>query len=198
MAASDPFAYFSHDSIFPGYEGGFGRRVLGEQWVAHHGDHGKESTRGVIADGAANHPVLHGVTEASIWGPTDVYQVRLPMPQGTQVLVQGEVLAGMSLDSPAVKGTKNEPRMPIAWTKPYSWQGGPEGRSFTTTMGASQDLLSASLRRLLVNACYWAAGRASSIPESLDVSLPESYQPTPFGFDKFRTNLYVSDFLPQD
>jgi len=40
-----------------GWEGGFGRRVLGETWVSHHGDHGSESTRGVIPDGAKGHPI---------------------------------------------------------------------------------------------------------------------------------------------
>src|SRR5271167_1455342 len=28
-------------------DGGFGRQVLGEKWVDHHGQHGKESTRGI-------------------------------------------------------------------------------------------------------------------------------------------------------
>src|SRR5262245_34613402 len=32
-------------------EGGFGRKVLGETWVSHHGGHGSQSTRGLIAPG---------------------------------------------------------------------------------------------------------------------------------------------------
>src|SRR5438067_2031513 len=31
------------------WSGGFGRQVLGETWVNHHGAHGRESTRGVLA-----------------------------------------------------------------------------------------------------------------------------------------------------
>src|SRR5262249_52498654 len=31
------------------WPGGFGRQVLGETWVSHHGGHGKESTRGILA-----------------------------------------------------------------------------------------------------------------------------------------------------
>ncbi len=31
------------------WDGGFGRQVLGETWVNHHGHHGKESTRGLLA-----------------------------------------------------------------------------------------------------------------------------------------------------
>ena len=33
------------------WDGGFGRQVLGETWVNHHGHHGKESTRGLFATG---------------------------------------------------------------------------------------------------------------------------------------------------
>jgi len=50
--------------------------------------------------------------------------------------------------------------MPVAWTKTYKG-----ARVFNTTMGASQDLMSAGLRRMLVNACYWAVGeRVASRP----------------------------------
>ncbi len=38
------------------WKGGFGRQVLGETWVNHHGHHGKESTRGIIAPGAQGAP----------------------------------------------------------------------------------------------------------------------------------------------
>ena len=31
------------------WDGGFGRQVLGETWIHHHGHHGKQSTRGIIA-----------------------------------------------------------------------------------------------------------------------------------------------------
>src|SRR5262245_29205168 len=53
------------------WAGGFGQQILGETWVAHHGNHGKESTRGVINEQYKDHPILEGVTD--IWGPTDVY-----------------------------------------------------------------------------------------------------------------------------
>ena len=33
------------------WDGGFGRQVLGETWISHHGHHGRESTRGIIAPG---------------------------------------------------------------------------------------------------------------------------------------------------
>ena len=33
------------------WDGGFGRHVLGETWINHHGHHGRQSTRGIIAPG---------------------------------------------------------------------------------------------------------------------------------------------------
>jgi len=48
------------------WPGGFGQQVLGETWVSHHGDHGKQSTRGVISAEFKSHPILRGVED--IWG----------------------------------------------------------------------------------------------------------------------------------
>src|SRR5262249_38709113 len=68
---------YSWNSMEPGSEGGFGRRVLGETWIAHHGEHGKQGTRGVAAPGQEVHPILKGIDAGAIFGPTDVYAVRL-------------------------------------------------------------------------------------------------------------------------
>ena len=62
------------------WKDGFGRLVLGERWYTHHGHHKQQSTRGVIAEDAANHPIVRGLEGEDIWGPTDVYGVRLPLP----------------------------------------------------------------------------------------------------------------------
>jgi len=175
-------------------EGGFGRLVLGEKWIAHHGDHGKQSTRGVIAPGAENHPIVRGCED--IWGPTDVYAVRLPLPEGCGVLVLGQVLEGMQPTDKPVAGPKNEPMMPVAWVKTYSLEGGPEGRVFTTTMGSAVDLMSEGFRRLLVNAVYWCVGLEEKIPPRADVSFVGEYRPTPFGFfdpAKHRTDIKPAD-----
>ncbi len=176
------------------WEGGFGRRVLGETWIAHHGRHGRESTRGIIAPGAENHPIVRGIRDGDIWGPTDVYRVRLPLPGDSKPLVLGQVLAGMTPDAPPVSGPKNDPMMPIAWTKSYEIEPGHRGRVFTTTMGASVDLVSEGLRRLLVNAVYWAVGLEDQIPERADVRFVGRYEPTFFGFGKFRKGLKPSQF----
>lgn len=173
------FSNYSWNAKGPS-DGGFGRRVLGETWISHHGNHGKESTRGIIAPGAMGHPILRGIADGDIFGPTDVYGVRLPLPEDSQPLVLGEVLEGMTPDTPPVKGKKNDPQMPVAWTKSYTGSSGQRGRVFTTTMGASQDFASEGLRRLLVNACYWALGMEDQIPERSEVALVGDFKPLPF------------------
>jgi type 1 glutamine amidotransferase len=192
--ADSPFAKLSHDYAGADFEGGFGRQILGERWVAHHGDHGSESTLGRIVD--PKHPILTGIEDGQIWGPTDVYAVRLPLPPDCHVLVEGEVLQGMDASSPPVDGPKNKPRMPIAWTKNYHYEGGAAGKVFTTTMGASQDFQNPGLRRLFVNACLWCLDLEDKITPDLAIDPVGQYAPTPFGFDKFQSGKLPSEFLP--
>ena len=188
------YAGYSFDD--KGSDGGFGRRVLGETWISHHGDHGKQSTRGVVAPGAETHPILRGIKDGDVWGPTDVYGVRLPLPGDSKPLVLGQVLEGMNPADKPLAGPKNDPMMPIAWVKTYALEHGTRpGRVFTTTMGASQDLLSEGVRRLLVNACYWAVGLEDAIPEKSDVSLVGEYRPTPFGFGGYRKGVKPADLV---
>ncbi len=172
---------------------GFGRHVLGETWVNHHGHHGKESTRGIIAPDAAGHPILRGIADGDVWGPSDVYTVRLPLPGDSQPLVLGQVLVGMKPDDKPVEGKKNDPMMPVAWTKTYSVDGGPTGRVFTTTMGAATDLVADGTRRLLVNACYWATGLEDKIPEKSCVDVVGTFEPTAFGFNGAKKGVKPAD-----
>ncbi|MGE0374974.1 MAG: ThuA domain-containing protein [Planctomycetaceae bacterium] len=179
-----------------GWEDGFGRLVLGEKWISHHGQHKHESTRGVFAPDAAGHPILRGIADGDIWGPTDVYGVRLPLPGDAQPLVLGQVVArdgefnqndpfyGMRpSDHRPVDGEKNDPMMPIAWTKSYQVPGGKPGRSFTTTMGASTDLANEGVRRLLVNAAYWLTGLVEEIPaDGTNVDVVGEFVPTAYEF----------------
>ena len=175
------YAKYSWNSKDP--EGGFGRQVLGETWISHHGDHGKQSTRGILADGDSKHPITRGIKDGDIWGPSDVYGVRMPLPGDTQPIVRGQVVADMTPEGKPLEGKKNEPMMPVAWTKTYKAENGKTARVFTTTMGAATDLSNEGMRRLLVNACYWAAGLEAQIPEKSDVDLVGEYKPTKFGFN---------------
>jgi type 1 glutamine amidotransferase len=177
------------------WDGGFGRQVLGETWISHHGQHGKQSTRGIIAKDQENHPILKGIKDGDIWGPTDVYGVRLPLPGDSKPLVLGQVLEGMQATDKPVAGKQNEPMMPVAWVKSYKTESGKPGRAFATTMGASQDLQSEGLRRLLVNACYWAAGLEEKIPARSNVEIVGDYKPNPFKFGGFVKGRKPADLL---
>ncbi len=177
------------------WEGGFGRQVLGETWINHHGHHGKQSTRGIIAPGMQDNPILRGIKDGDIWGPTDVYGVRLPLPGDSQPLVLGQVLTGMQPGDSPLAGEKNDPMMPVAWTKTFTTPSGKKGRVFTTTMGASQDLLSEGTRRMLVNACLWALGLEDQIPAKSNVDLVGRYEPHPFGFGTAQKGIKPSDHV---
>jgi hypothetical protein len=79
--------------------------------------------------------------------------------------------------------------MPLVWLRDYTGEGGKTSRVFTTTMGAAVDLENEGLRRLLVNAAYWAAGLEAQIPEKADVAYVGEYKPGWFGFGKFKPGL---------
>ncbi|HLW67199.1 MAG TPA: ThuA domain-containing protein [Gemmataceae bacterium] len=175
------------------WNGGFGREILGETWVNHHGKHGSQSTRGIIVPDMAKHPILRGIKDGDIWGPTDVYTVHIPLPGDSQPLVLGQVLEGMKPDDKPVEGKQNDPMMPVAWTKTYKGEKGNTSKVFTTTMGASQDLQSEGLRRLLVNACYWTLGMDDKIAEKSKVDIVGEYKPS-----SFRGNGYTKGVKPAD
>jgi type 1 glutamine amidotransferase len=183
----------NYDGEQSAWQGGFGRLVLGEKWISHHGRHGDESTGGIIAPSAANHPILRGIEDRDIWGATDVYGVRLPLPGDSKPLVLGAILEGMEPDDHVVQGERNDPMMPVAWTKTYQLPGGQQGRVFATTMGASQDLIAAGTRRMLVNAVYWCLNMEEQIPEKSKVDLVGSYKPTPFGFGDHVRGIHPAD-----
>jgi hypothetical protein len=172
------------------WPGGFGQQVLGETWVNHHGDHGKESARGVIVEEFRQHPILRGVDD--IWGPSDVYGV-VHLPADAKVLVQGQVIAGMKPTDPPVAGKKNDPMMPLVWVRDYKHENVKTSTIVTTTMGAAVDLESEGLRRLLVNACYWTTGLEEKIPAKSNVDYLGEYKPTFFGFGKFKPGVKPAD-----
>jgi type 1 glutamine amidotransferase len=180
---SKTYKQYTWNSNEKGFDGGFGRQILGETWINHHGSHGSQSTRGIVAEGAKDHPILRGIKDGDVWGPTDVYAVRLPLPGDSKPLLLGQVLAGMKSNDKPVDGKQNDPMMPVAWTKSYNSKSGKKGRTFTTTMGASTDLQSEGVRRLLVNACYWAAGLEDAIKPDANVAIVGEFKPRKFAFN---------------
>jgi len=184
------YAHYDFKSTEKGWEDGFGRQILGETWIDHHGDHGEEGTRGIV-DGVMkrqNHAILRGVED--IWGPTDVYGTRR-LPGDAQVLVWGLSTEGMVSSSPV---QWQQSAMPVAWVRQYTSEKGNTGRVFTTTMGASVDLESEDLRRLVINGCFWAIGMDQQIPEETNVEFVNNYKPNMFGFGDHRQGLIPADF----
>jgi hypothetical protein len=175
------------------WDGGFGRQVLGETWLNHHGKHGSQSTRGIVADGMDEHPIARGIDDGDIWGPTDVYGVKLPLPGDSEPIILGQVLTGMKADDNPAEGKQNNPMMPIAWTKTYTGKAGKPARVFTSTIGASQDMSSEGVRRMFVNASYWALGMEDKLPAKAKVDLVGEFRPSPFAFRGF-----VKDRRPED
>lgn len=200
------------------WKGGFGRLVLGERWHTHHGHHKQQSTRGLIAEGAEDHPITNGLEDGDIWGPTDVYGVRLPMQENVMPIILGQVIDrtdpfdendpfyGLKPTDNAVATTNpgskkpynpNDPMMPIAWTKTYQLPEGMAGTSFTSTIGAATDLVNEGVRRLLVNAVYHLL--EMEVPAKASVDLVGEYNPSAYNFHKdehwMKKGLQVSDYV---
>lgn len=178
--------------------GGWGRKVLGETWVSHWGHHKFEAMKGIIEEANAAHPVLRGVSD--IFCTTDVYEAA---PQADAVvLVRGQVLQGMTADSPPAVHSKptaakveqavNSPMMPVAWARGVKNDAGGENKILCTTMGAATDLTNEGLRRLVVNGLYWGLGL--DVPEKAKVDIVGDFSPTKYGFGDFKTGMKPDDF----
>ncbi|MEM1119035.1 MAG: hypothetical protein AAGJ18_01215 [Bacteroidota bacterium] len=196
---------------------GFGKLVLGETWYTHHGHHKHQSTRGIIAPTAINHPITNGIADGSIWGSTDVYGIRMPMPNAEPIILgqtinrageydENDLFYGMketdtevATVNPATKEkyNPNDPMPPIAWLKNYQIPNGQAGTSFTTTIGSASDMLDEEVRRLMVNATYHLL--AMDVPEKADVSIVGSYNPSPYQFHDdahwIEQNLRIADLV---
>ncbi len=177
------YAKFSFDS--KEWPGGFGQQVLGETWINHHGRHKKEATRGLIDGRNKDHPILRGVQD--VFGTSDVYGVK-NLPADARILLHGMTLTGLNPGDPP---NLEKSLMPIAWVRHYKGEGGKTSRIFTTTMGASVDLLSEDLRRLIVNAVYW--GLDLEVPDEANVEYVGPYEPIFYGFGEFKTGVKPSE-----
>lgn len=187
IPAQSTYAKYGWNYQGDDYKQGFGRQVLGETWIAHHGKHGSESTRGIVAD--QSHKIATGIKDGDVWGPTDVYTVRLPLPEGSHLIFRGAILTGMKPDDEVVKDNRNDPMMPLAWTRSYKG-----GRVFATTMGAATDFTSQGVRRMIVNATYWCTGLEAAITPDLQIDLVGDFNPTRFGFNAFVKGKRPADY----
>lgn len=186
--SESPYAKWTWNS--PEWKGGFGRQVLGETWVNHHGHHGSESTAGLIPEVSRTHPIVRGVERP--WGPTDVYGIR-DLPADAQVILEGVVLGGMKPDAAPVADERTKRNMPVSWIRERKLESGETQRVFASTLGAAVDLKSEDLRRVFVNSAYWCLGLEEKIPARSVVDIVGTYEPTMFGFGAFKPGV-----LPRD
>jgi type 1 glutamine amidotransferase len=170
----------------PDFAGGFGRQILGETWVSHYGKNHAQSSRLILPPSALSHPILRGVKD--VWVQSGGYTAA-PI-EGSEVLAIGRILDGMTPDSPPAPDKKE---MPVAWHRTYRAASGKAGRVFTTTHGASEDLLNDGFRRMAVNAVLWSAGLEESIRADGPIAFVGPYQPSTFAF-----NGYVKGVKPAD
>jgi hypothetical protein len=173
--------------------GEWGRKILGEQWVNHHGGHKRQGGRGVIEQDKENHPVLNSVTDVFV--QSDIYGV-IHLTDEDVILLRGAVTESLDPTSKNVAGEKNDPMQPFAWLHSYTSPAGTNGQAFCTTGGASVDFLSEDLRRLVVNAAYHLTGR--EVPEQADVAFVDPYHPSFYGFIRQKNWWADADLQPED
>ena len=173
------------------FAGGFGRQILGETWVSHYGTNHKMSSRLILEPSQASHPVLRGVKD--VWVQSGGYTAD-PLPPSV-ILARGQILNGMTPDSPP---NPDKEQMPVAWVRSYTSASGKTGRVFTTTHGASEDLLNEGFRRMTVNGVLWALGMEKGITANLNVALVGPYEPTTFNFKGFVKGVKPSEMAGWD
>ncbi len=187
---SSPYARYSWDYKGADAKGGFGGLTVGETWTYHHGNHGKEATRGLIEGRHRDHPIMKGVHD--VFGPSDVYGVNADFPSDAVVLMQGMTLTGMNpTDPPQLQ----KALMPIVWLRDYRGASGKTSKILCTTIGAASDLASEDLRRLFVNAAYHLT--ALGVPLRADVTPVGDFAPSMFGFGTFKKGVKVSAHVLQ-
>lgn len=180
---------YKYDGPKKAWHGGFGEIVLGETWVGHYGKNHQQASNLIIEKENNTHPILKGVEKA--WAQCGGYNA-YPEGKDLKILARGRVLNGMTPDSPP--DTSKE-ELPVAWVRNYQLPSGDEGRAFTTTHGASEDILSDGFRRMLINACFWGLEMEETIKVDNNIDFVGEYNPTSFNFKGYQKNVKPSDLV---
>jgi hypothetical protein len=174
------YAYHNFNCKADDFVGGFGRQILGETWnpklgAGHYGSNHKYATAMHVVLAQKDHPVMRGVKD--MHAMAGAYSAR-PMPNST-ILATNRVLQSMAVGAEPIA---NKAPQPAAWVRNYSFKGGKEGRAFCSTQGASEDILSEGVRRMIINATLWCMGMEDHIKADADVSFVGPYNPSTFSF----------------
>src|SRR5260370_25199593 len=95
----------------------------------------------------------------------------------------------MQQNAPPLGGKKNDPMLPVAWTNSYKSASGKTARIFTTTLASADGFENEGLRRLVVNAAYWAVGVDDKTPAKANVDLVGDYHPHSFLDEEYTKGL---------
>lgn len=190
------YAYHNFNNGSEDFVGGFGRQILGETWnpklgAGHYGTNHKYATAMHVVPEQKEHPVMRGVK--NMHAMAGAYSAR-PMPNST-ILATNRVLESMEVGA---KPLKDKAPQPAAWVRSYSFQGGKEGRAFCSTQGASEDILSEGVRRMIINATLWCMELEEHITDDADVSFVGPYNPSTFSFKASVTDAKPGDIAGWD
>lgn len=185
------YAYHNYNYGGADFVGGFGRQILGETWnpklgAGHYGRNHQFATAMNVVPEQKEHPIMRGVKE--MHAMAGAYSA-VPMPDST-ILAMNQVLQSMEVG--AEPQADKEPQ-PAAWVRTYQFKGGKEGRAFCSTQGASEDILSEGVRRMIINATLWCMGMEDQIKADADVSFVGPYNPSTFSFKPSITDAKPSD-----
>ena len=154
-------------------------KLLGGNFMGHHGGWKREATSGIIAPEAKDHPILRGVND--VWGTTDVYRCHKDgtVPEDCTLLLSGQPMKSLERDSPP---NEKKEALPIAWTKTWVGNRGLPSPIFHFTMGSAKDFENEGVRRLTINALYWGLGLVDEINAKRSVEIVGDYKPLEDGF----------------
>jgi hypothetical protein len=175
------YAKYNYNSKEKGFEGGFGRQILGETWrggskvAGHYGSNHRYSTRMHVVPEQAKHPVMTGVKD--MHAMAGAYSAD-PLPNSV-ILGTNQVLDSMKPDG---KPLANKPPEQAIWVRTYKSKSGKEGRVFCSTQGASEDIISEGFRRCIINGTLWCKGMEKEITADLNVAFVGPYNPSTFSF----------------
>lgn len=166
---------------------GFGEEILGEHWVGHFGRNHRQSSCLILADDQKQHPILRGVTK-----PHAMCGGYVGHPKDGITLARGQVLDGMTKDSPPAKNERQQKQHSVAWVRHHQ-QGNESSRVFATTHGASEDILDDDFRRMLLNAHLWCLGMEDQIRADAPIDFVGPYHPVTFNFNGYRRGVKPAD-----
>ncbi len=171
---ASPFFRFSDNYTGDDFPHGFGKQILGLSWSnygGHYSRNHKQSVRIDVIPDKAGHPINRGVTDAWAYGGG----YRADLGAECEVLAMAQPLVDIYPGSEVLEGKAPQP---AAWTRGYRFDGGPEGRVFTTVYGGSPDIVNRGFRRMLVNAVFWGLGLEEQIDGEANVDFVGPYTPT--------------------